>query len=119
MLIKFDDNGAVLGFAEIGGMDGAIEWSGDVPDGFKENCKTYKLAEGALVKDEARADELERQKSAREELIDIYEWFSWYDNQTAQYQRAVRLGESFDRNIEELDAMAKAKQLRIRVLKGE
>ena len=29
MKIKFDESGKVLGFVELGGMNGAVEWDGD------------------------------------------------------------------------------------------
>ena len=118
MKIKFDESGKVLGFVELGGMDGAVEWDGDIPDGFRDNRLFYKLENDILVKyeeSEAAAMQLE---SNLEELDELYEWFTWYDNQVAQYMRAVRLGETFDKDISELDSLAEQKQNRIRELRG-
>ena len=114
MKIKFDDNGNVLGFVELGGMPGAIEYNGDIPDDFRENCQFYRLVEGRLVKDEALEAAAAEAESAEAELDDLYAWFSWYDNQVSQYMRATRLGEEFDKDISELGALAAQKQNRIR-----
>lgn len=117
MNIKFDDNGNVLGFVELGGMDGAIEYNGDIPDDFRENCQFYRLVDGRLVKDEALEATVSEADSVEAELDELYAWFEWYDNQVAQYMRAVRLGETFDKDISELDALAEKKQNRIRELR--
>lgn len=118
MKIKFDSNGNVLGFVELGGMDGAVEWDGDIPDGFRDNCLFYKLENDILVKDEEAEAAAMQLESNLEELDELYEWFTWYDNQVAQYMRAVRLGETFDKDISELDSLAEQKQNRIRELRG-
>ena len=117
MKIKFDDNGNVLGFVELGGMAGAIEYNGDIPDDFRENCLFYKLENDILVKDEEAEEAAMLEESNLEELDELYEWFTWYDNQVAQYMRAIRLGEEFDKDISELDALAEQKQNRIRELR--
>lgn len=118
MKIKVDENGYVVGFVTLGDMDGAEEYSGEIPEGFTASCRSYRIVNGQLIKDEEKAAELQRSKKAAFELSEIYEWFSWYDNQCAQYQRAQRLGLDFDQDIDELDAMAQEKQARIRELKG-
>ena len=117
MKIKFDDNGKVLGFVELGDMDGAIEWDGDIPYDFIDNCLFYKLENGILVKDEEAEAAAMQLESNLEELDELYEWFAWYDNQVSQYMRAIRLGEEFDKDISELDALAAQKQNRIRELR--
>jgi hypothetical protein len=40
-------------------------------------------------------------------------WFDEYDNQVKQYQRCVRLGILYDRDIDALDNQAHENQLRI------
>ena len=117
MKIKFDDNGNVLGFVELGGMAGAIEYDGDIPDDFRANCQFYRLVDGRLVKDEALEAAAAEAESAEAELDELYAWFVWYDNQISQYLRAVRLGETYDHDINELDALAADKQKRIRELR--
>lgn len=63
-------------------------------------------------------DENEMQKKAvDDEIFEIEEWFSWYDTQVIQYGRAARRGESFDRDIVELDNIARQKAVRIKELK--
>lgn len=117
MLIKFNENGYVDGFAEIGGMEGASEWTGDVPDGFRENCYVFHLKDGSLIKDTSKEEQQQAQAAAVEELAELYEWFEWYDNQCSQYQRAMRMGEKFDWDMSVLDATAKDKQARIREIR--
>ena len=59
----------------------------------------------------------------QKELNSLEEWFNEYDNQVKQYERCLRLGVEFDKNIEELDAQATINQKRIseirNLLKGE
>ena len=118
MKIKFDENGYVIGYATLGGMEGAVEWSGPVPEGFAENSQNYQVVNGALVLDgEKQAAEAAREAEAAE-LGELLAWFEWYDGQICQYERSVRLGESFDRDVAALDAQAKEKQLRIRQIRG-
>ena len=117
MIIKFDNEGYVDGFAEIGGMGGACEWTGAIPNGFRENCRVFRLENGVLVKDTAKEQQQQNRAAAEEELVELYEWFAWYDNQCSQYQRAVRMGEKFDWDMSVLDSIAKEKQARIREIR--
>lgn len=55
--------------------------------------------------------------AARAERDELAAWFAWYDIQIMQYQRCQRLGETFDQNVEELDAEAAVKQARIREIR--
>ena len=67
--------------------------------------------------------ELQEKRLAREkelaELPELYQWFTYYDNQIAQYNRCLRLNVEFDKDITELDAEASRKQLRIREITGK
>lgn len=51
-----------------------------------------------------------------EELYKLETWFEWYDNQICQYNRCVRLGIKFDKDIVELDNEAEIKRARIQEL---
>lgn len=51
------------------------------------------------------------------ELIELENWFNYYDNQINQYNRNQRLNLIFDKDIVELDNEAKEKQLRIREIR--
>ncbi len=46
-------------------------------------------------------------------LSQLKMWFSWYDNQVCQYQRSVRQGVDFDKDILELDNKASEYQSEI------
>lgn len=59
------------------------------------------------------------QEFAQLKSFEINKWFNWYDNQVKQYQRCVRLGIEFDKDIVELDNQAKAYQEELRQLKVE
>ena len=61
----------------------------------------------------ARKKKEENQKK----IPEILKWFEEYDNQVKQYQRCVRLGIEFDKDIVELDNQAKAYQEELRQLK--
>lgn len=53
------------------------------------------------------------------ELNELTQWFTYYDNQVAQYNRCQRLGVEFDNDINELDNEATQKQLRIREINAK
>lgn len=114
MKIKVDEQGRVIGFVEVGGMDGAMEYTGAIPDDFLIHSRQYMLKNGQLVRNTEQITDL---YALQEELEEMYEWFYWYDNQVQQYSRSVRMGEEFDEDIEELDGQAKQKQLRIREIR--
>ena len=117
MQLKLDDNNYVLGYAEIGGIDDGVDYTGPVPDDFQAHCNYYYLSDGALVLDAAKQSAAAEANALQAEMEELYGWFGWYDNQVQQYDRSVRMGEPFDEDIEELDAQAKQKQLRIREIR--
>ena len=117
MKIKTDEQGRVTGFCTLGGMDGAVEYTGVVPDGFADHSQDYRLVDGVLTEDADLRTARETAVTEQAEMAELLEWFDWYDNQCMQYQRAVRLGEKFDQDRMVLDAEAKIKQLRLRTLR--
>lgn len=62
--------------------------------------------------------ESEEYKKSRR-LAEIKRWFEEYDNQVKQYERCVRLGIEFDKDIVKLDNQAKAYQEELRQLELE
>lgn len=52
-------------------------------------------------------------------IYEIRTWFEEYDNQVKQYERCVRLGIEFDKDIVELDNQAKTYQEELRTLLGK
>ena len=52
-----------------------------------------------------------------EELRELEKWFEEYDKQVIQYQRSLRLGIEFDKNINELDEQAVVNAARIKELR--
>ena len=57
------------------------------------------------------------QELAETELYELENWFTNYDLQVKQYERATRLGETFDKSIELLDNEARDKAIRIKELR--
>ena len=119
MKIKTDEQGRVTGFCTLGDMDGAVEYTGVVPDGFADHSQDYRLVDGVLTEDADLRTAREAAVAAQAEMAELLEWFDWYDNQCMQYQRAARLGEDFDQDMTALDAEARQKQLRLRTLRGQ
>ena len=58
------------------------------------------------------------QELAQTELQELENWFNYYDLQAIQYSRAIRLGLSFDKDINVLDSQAIEKACRIKELRG-
>lgn len=66
----------------------------------------YKYENGEYILDENRKAYILQIQDYEKELVSLQDWFKWYDEQCIQYQRAQRLGTSFNRSIEELDKQA-------------
>ena len=78
--------------------------------------KELKVIDGKVlaVEHEVTEEELKEQR-----IYEIRTWFEEYDNQVKQYERCVRLGIEFDKDIVELDNQAKAYQEELRTLLGK
>ena len=89
-----------------------------VPEDFdEESFDCWKIEEDTLTFDEGRQRARREGTSDREELAELMAWFEQYDRQVMEYQRCIRLGQAYDRDIDKLDQEAKEKQQRIRVLR--
>ena len=111
MHIYFDENGYINGY----GSD-ATECSEEVsfiPPEVDAFLGCYKYENGEYILDENRKAWLEQLKANEAELSSLLSWFEWYDQQCIQYQRSVRLGLEFDKDIEALDNEAVSKAERI------
>ena len=47
--VELDSLNRVVGFADIGGPDTWLIYTGDVPDGFRDNCWAYRMQNGVLA----------------------------------------------------------------------
>lgn len=54
----------------------------------------------------------------RDDLISIEKWFDYYDQQVMQYNRCIRMGISYDKDINELDNQAVLNANRITELRS-
>lgn len=122
MQITTDENGYITGFCQNNELGGAIEYTGVIPENFcPETCLYFRLTNGELIYDTSKETAAQNKALLSDELYTLYDWFYWYDGQVAQYNRAVRMGDTtgwiFDGSIEALDAEAATKQLRIREIR--
>ena len=104
MYIYLDDNGYVYGYGseyEEKSVEVAC-----VPSEVDEFLGCYKYEGGQYILDEERKAYILQLQAYEKELNSLEEWFKWYDQQNIQYQRSLRLGTEFNRNIEELDSQA-------------
>lgn len=74
----------------------------------------WMVKNGELV--EERYEEDNEIELADAELNSLYEWFKWYDTQTIQYNRDIRLYGTSKINIEKLDKLAVENAARIKEL---
>ncbi len=89
-----------------------------MPEDFdEESFDCWKIEEDTLTFDEGRQRARREGTSDREELAELMAWFEQYDRQVMEYQRCIRLGQAYDRDIDKLDQEAMEKQQRIRVLR--
>lgn len=80
--------------------------------------KYWRVVDGELVLSEYDPD-VTAKVSLEAELMELTKWFTQYDNQVQQYLRASRLGEEFDKDIDELDAQAKTNAARINEIRQQ
>lgn len=116
--VLLDAEGYVSAISEGGELVDGIDVEAELPASFWENIGCYKLQNGLLVYDADKDASIRKQISDQEEIAELEKWFAEYDLQVAQYNRCVRLGLPFDKDIQALDEEATAKQLRIRELRG-
>lgn len=117
LYLQINEAGYITGWASMGRIENGIEVDASLEDSLDASlmgCQKY--VDGKIITDSDLITVKETKESAAIEIAEIKEWFSWYDNQVCQYQRAIRLGLEFDKNIDELDAEAVKKQERIREL---
>ena len=120
LYLQQNEDGYITGWASMGSIENGIEVDcalKDLLDPVLMGCQRY--INGTIVTDIERKEAKEAATRADEEIREIEEWFSEYDNQICQYQRAMRLRMTFDKDIEELDCEAEKKQMRIRELLGK
>ncbi|WP_294468399.1 DUF2977 domain-containing protein [uncultured Anaerofustis sp.] len=118
MNIKLNENDFVVGYSTMGGIDGGIDYIGNVPDDFEDQYYAYYLKNDILIKDDSKIIQRQHRKDLIMELEELYLWFEEYDNQIKQFNRCSRMGISYDRDITKLDSEAKSKQLRIREIRN-
>ena len=111
MYIYLDEKGYVYGYgSEYEENSFEVPFVSEEVDAFL-GC--YKYENGEYILEENRKAYILQTQAYEKELVSLQDWFKWYDEQCIQYQRAQRLGMSFNRNIEELDnqAVENAKQI--------
>lgn len=118
MQIRYDAQGYVEGYAEVGGMPGAVEYTGAVPEGFgPDTCRYYRMQDGELVFDAEKQHAEEVAESAEATIADLRWWLdNYYDKQVSEYLRCQRLGIPYDKDIMALDEQAEEARARIREL---
>ncbi len=120
MKIRFNETGYIAGYvAGVGDMEGAVEWAGEIPDGFDAlTCRFYRREGDVLVFDAEKQRAEEAAKAAQEEIGRLQTWLDdYYDKQVSEYLRCQRRGEPYDKDIAALDDEAEAARLRIRELR--
>lgn len=96
----------------------SVLWEGDFPSEFDAYLGCYKYNNGNFILDEKKKEYLVNCDKFSTEGNAIINWFSWYDQQVAQYNRCQRLGIEFDKDINELDAQAAINQARLAEIKA-
>ena len=116
MYLYFDEGGYVIGYGSEN-EPGSVAVQA-IPEEVDRYLGAYRYEGGAFIPDEARKAFLEQAWNAQQELDAITRWFNWYDQQCIQYQRSLRLGLPFDRDIGELDRQAQEKAARTNALRA-
>lgn len=105
--LYFDENDYIIGYGSDY-EEGSYRVD-TVPLEVDQHLGAYKLNRdtGEFIPDENKKAYLLKLESTERKLMELENWFSWYDQQCMQYSRAQRLGISFNRDINELDAQAR------------
>ena len=117
LYLQINKDGYITGWASMGSIENGIEADASLINSLDASiigCQKY--VDGKVITDHDLIATKEAKEAADREIAELKEWFAWYDNQICQYQRDIRLGKEFDKNITELDAEAAEKQARIRDL---
>lgn len=118
MYYKLDENGYLCACSFDTVLPGGELYRGRVPEDFdEENFDCWKIEEDTLTFDENRQRAIGEEAADIEELAELLDWFDQYDRQVMEYQRCSRLGQAYDRDINQLDQEAIEKQQRVRVLR--
>ena len=114
--VYLDENDYVYGFGSDP-MGEKYFLTDAIPTAVADNLECYRYIDGEYVEDSDRLMRLQNSRAAERELFQLNQWFTWYDEQCIQYQRAQRLGTEFDKDIAELDAQATANAARVKELR--
>lgn len=115
MFLYFDNEGYVYGY----GSDyepGSYEIL-SIPTEVDQYLGAYKYNKDTneFIPDENKKHYLDTVRMAEKNENQLLNWFSWYDQQCMQYQRAQRLGLEFDNDINELDMQARDNAAQIKI----
>ena len=108
---QIDENNFLTGgYATVGGFENQVE----LEEPLKEIDLNLQYVNGKFVKGQNPKLLV---KAYKQELQELEKWFEEYDKQVIQYQRSVRLGVEFDKDIAELDNQAVINANRIKELR--
>ena len=88
-----------------------------VPEEVDAFLGCYKYENGEYLLDENRKAYILSLRESEKELASLEEWFTWYDKQSTQYQRSVRLKKNFNKDIASLDKKAEENAAKIKTLR--
>ena len=115
MYIYLNENGYVYGYgSEYEENSVQIE---SIPSEVDAFLGCYKYEKGEYVLDENRKAYILSLKESERELASLEEWFSWYDKQSTQYLRSVRLKKNFNKDMTLLDKEAEENAAKIKKIR--
>lgn len=86
MKIKFDKNGYVTGYAVVGDMDGAVEFTGEIPDNFSaENCGCFYKEGNSLIFDNEKHNKVEKNLNNLERIVELKSLLTESDYKAIKY----------------------------------
>lgn len=117
MYLYVDENDYVYGYGSEN-EPGSVPWQAVLPDDVSRYLGCYRFNNGDFLLDENRKEFLINKEMAESEYNGLNAWFIWYDQQCAQYNRCLRLGIEFNKDMTELDTQAAENQARMAELKN-
>lgn len=116
MKILLDENNYIIGYAVVGDIMDSLDVDFEEKDFNMLPCFLYRYEGKEIILDEGKKKRYEEYltlvldlESVKEQIREIGKWLMEYDEEYAKYERCIRLGISYDKDIDKLNEEAREK----------
>lgn len=116
MKVLLDENNYIIGYAVVGDIVDSLDVDFEEKDFNMLPCFLYKYDGKEIILDEEKKKRYDEYltlvldlESIKEQIREIEKWMMEYEEEYAKYERCIRLGLSYDKDIDKLNEEAKEK----------